>query len=444
MKVLVASQAVDGHFNPMTGIAKHLQLSGHDVRWYTGVTLAPRVERLGMRFYPFVRAVEHTADNLTELYPKRRRLKGPLAVRFDADAIMVSNVGHFFADIKEIRDDFPFDVLLLEGSVYVQRLVKELLGVPVVSVIAISNMERDPWVPPLFMGLKPATSWRGRVRDRMLTRFSDLLILGLGNRHYLQILADHGIQAPKGTILTEEPYVMSDVVVQTGTESFDYPRSRTNPRVRYVGPLLPHRSGQRAAAAVDWSGEFERTVVVTQGTVDNVDQDQLIIPTIEALKDAGTRTRLLVATGGSGTEELRRRYPQENVVVEDYLDFDEVLDHTDVYVTNGGFGGVLQSLVHGVPLVCAGIKAGRNDIAAHVDHHGVGIDLRTEAPTAAAIRAAVDRVITEPSFRRRAAEFREEMRTLVPHETVREVVEGLAQARASTSSAVDSEPGGAT
>ena len=443
MKVLVASQAVDGHFNPMTGIAKHLQLSGHDVRWYTGATLAPRVEALGIPFYPFVRAVEHTADNLDELYPERARLKGPRAVRFDGDKIMVSNVGHFFADIKDIRKHFPFDVLLLEGSVYVQRLVRQVLDVPVVSVIAISNMERDPWVPPLFMGLKPATGRRGRLRDRALTRLSDLLILGLGQRHYVQILADHGIRVPKGMILTDEPYTMSSVVVQTGTESFDYPRSRTNPRVHYVGPLIPHPSGQRAPATVDWSSDFERTVLVTQGTVDNVDHDQLIVPTIEALRDSGTHTRLLVATGGSGTAELRRRYPQDNVVIEDYLDFGEVLDHADVYVTNGGFGGVLQSLVHGVPLVCAVIKAGRNDVAAHVDYHGVGIDLRTETPKAAAIRAAVDRVCVEPSFRQRAAEFREEMRTLDPLETVRELVEGLAPVT-STSPAADSERGGAT
>lgn len=444
MKVLVASQAIDGHFNPMTGIAKRLQEAGHDVRWYTGATLAPRVAQLAMRLYPFVRAVEHTADNLDELYPRRHRLKGPLAVRFDADKIMVSNVGHFYADIEEIHGDFPFDVLLLEGSIYVQRLVKERLGVPTISVIAISNMERDPWVPPLFLGLKPATNWRGRLRDRLLTAVNDRFIMGLAQRHYLQILADQGLHVPPDTLLINEPYTQSDVVVQTGTASFDYPRSRTNPRVHYVGPLLPHRTGQRAAADVDWPEGFERTVVITQGTVDNDDHDQLIIPAIEALKDSPTPTRILVATGGSGTDALRARYPHDHVVVEDYLDFGQVLPHADAYITNGGFGGVLQSLVHGVPLVCAGIKAGRNDVAAHVEHHGVGIDLRTEAPTPAALRAAVDRVCLEPSFRQRAAQFSDEMRSLDPLQTVQHLVEGLAPTATAPSVASDSDRSGTT
>ncbi|HEX9228938.1 MAG TPA: hypothetical protein VF885_20235 [Arthrobacter sp.] len=67
MRILLASQAIPGHFNPMTGIGVRLKDEGHDVGWYTGRTLADRLDELGIPLYPDDRAVEHTGDNLNEL-----------------------------------------------------------------------------------------------------------------------------------------------------------------------------------------------------------------------------------------------------------------------------------------------------------------------------------------------------------------------------------------
>jgi UDP:flavonoid glycosyltransferase YjiC (YdhE family) len=94
------------------------------------------------------------------------------------------------------------------------------------------------------------------------------------------------------------------------------------------------------------------------------------------------------------------------VVVEDFVDFTRVFPAADVFVTNGGFGGVLLSLSHGVPLVTAGINEGKSDVNARVEHAGVGINLKTETPRAAAVRAAVDTVLGDPSWRARAREMR--------------------------------------
>ena len=427
MRVLIATLAIDGHFNPLTGIAKQLQSDGHDVEWYTGAHLAPRLAALGITHHPFLRASEITPDNINDIFPKRRRLKGPQLVAFDGEKIFASNVGNFFEDIKGIRASYAFDVLVLDGAVYVQRLVTELLHVPVVSVISISNMERDPMVPPLFFGFMPATSWRARLRDRAVRFISDQLVMGKAHRAYARIIAEYGVTLPEGAFINDEPYNVSSVVLQTGTESFDYPRSRTNPRVHYVGALVPNGPSTRGAAELATKApRYARTVLVTQGTVDNQDLDKLITPTIEALRD--TDTLLLVATGGSGTEALRTRYPDANVVIEDRMDFDHVLGVADVYVTNGGFGGVMLSLAHGVPMVCAGTREGKNDVNAHVQYHRVGVNLRTERPTPAALRAAVDRLVTEPQWRTRAREFSHEMHGLDSARRAADLVSALVPA----------------
>ena len=95
MDILFASQAIDGHFNPMTGVAMELLDRGHDVRWYTGPVFASKLAGMGIPLLPFNRAIEHRADNLHELYPERARLKGPRAIGFDGDKIFASNVTNF-------------------------------------------------------------------------------------------------------------------------------------------------------------------------------------------------------------------------------------------------------------------------------------------------------------------------------------------------------------
>jgi UDP:flavonoid glycosyltransferase YjiC (YdhE family) len=74
---LFASMPADGHFNPLTGIAAHLAAHGHDVRWYAGPEYGRKLDRLGMPFFPYVRATEVTGGNLNDLFPERTRLRGP-------------------------------------------------------------------------------------------------------------------------------------------------------------------------------------------------------------------------------------------------------------------------------------------------------------------------------------------------------------------------------
>ena len=420
MKVLLASQAIAGHFNPMTGIGVRLKDEGHDVRWYTGRTLAGRLDELGIPHYPFDRAIEHTGDNLNELYPERAKLKGPMAIRFDGERIFASNVTSFFEDIRDVHQRFPFDAVVMDNSMFIQRLVAVVLGKPVVSFVAIGNMESDPLVPPLFFGFSPARTPAHKILHAGARLVSDQFVTKPARTSYARQLQAYGLQTPRGTPITDETYRWSHAIIQTGTASLDFPRRNINPKVHYVGALLPHRAGAErrdrprrrrgASPAADARqptaapGTYRRTVVVTQGTVDNRDPAKLMIPTIEALKD--TDSRIIVATGGANTEELRRRYPQPNVVVEDYVDFARVFPFTDVFVTNGGFGGVLLSLSHGVPLVTAGLNEGKSDVNARVDYAGVGVNLKTETPSAAAVRSAVETVLGDPSWRERAQAMR--------------------------------------
>ncbi|HWM04456.1 MAG TPA: nucleotide disphospho-sugar-binding domain-containing protein, partial [Actinophytocola sp.] len=86
-----------------------------------------------------------------------------------------------------------------------------------------------------------------------------------------------------------------------------------------------------------------------------------------------------------------------NVRVERWVDQLEVLGRASVVVNHGGGGTVLGALAAGVPQVVAPLFASDQFInAERLDAVGAG---RLVAPAAAEIRAALDAVLTEPSYR---------------------------------------------
>ena len=124
MKILFATMPFDGHFNPLTGIAMHLKVAGHDVRWYAGPSYIAKLERLGIPYFPFQRAIEINTDNIAEYFPERAKLSGMALIRFEGRHIFVVNTTNFFEDVQEIDAAFPFDALFCDTAFFAMKLIK--------------------------------------------------------------------------------------------------------------------------------------------------------------------------------------------------------------------------------------------------------------------------------------------------------------------------------
>jgi UDP:flavonoid glycosyltransferase YjiC (YdhE family) len=160
-----------------------------------------------------------------------------------------------------------------------------------------------------------------------------------------------------------------------------------------------------------------RTVVhVTQGTWDNRDRNQLIGPTLDAFAERDDV--LVIATTGSSDQPALTGPVPGNAYVTDYVPYASLLPHVDVMVTNGGYGGVQQALLHGIPLVIAGRTADKPEVAARVDFVGAGIDLKTDRPTTSTIAHAVDRVLAADRYRDAARRISRDMRATNPLDTI--------------------------
>jgi UDP:flavonoid glycosyltransferase YjiC (YdhE family) len=416
MRILFASMPADGHFNPLTGIAVHLAERGHDVRWYAGPTYGARLDRLGMRWFAYQLATEVMVSNLNELFPERAGLKGPKLISFDLDKFFVSQVENHFQDMAAIRHEWPFEALVCDGALYAEQLVAESLHLPVFAV-GLTMVMPDPNGPPPFFGLRPARTPLGRLQHAIVRK---MLASGMrvGTTHYNEILARHGIAPIRPDGFPHEPMLRTRRVFLNGSPGLEFPGYQAPPNAEYVGPLVPARRALSASsplpdAVVD---PTKKVVAVSQGTVDNIDPAKLIVPTIEALKDS--EYVVVATTAGAQTDALRARFPQPNIVIANFIDYDDLFPHVDVFVTSGGFGSNLAAFLHGVPVVGAGKREGKNDINARIGYNQLGIDLRTERPKPTAIRKAVHRLLDDPAYATRVANLRAELESYDPVTTI--------------------------
>jgi UDP:flavonoid glycosyltransferase YjiC (YdhE family) len=79
-----------------------------------------------------------------------------------------------------------------------------------------------------------------------------------------------------------------------------------------------------------------------------------------------------------------------------------LLPRVDAVLCHAGHNTVCEALWHGLPLVVAPIRDDQPIVAAQVVAAGAGIRLRFGRSGADRIAAAVEEVLTEPSYRRAA------------------------------------------
>jgi len=409
-KILFACAPFDGHFSPLTGLAVHLLNEGHDVRWYAQDYYAEKLKKLQIPHYPFVLAQQINQVDLELIFPERKKITNVIKkVNFDIQHVFIKQGPLYYQDIVSIENEFDFDLLIADTAFAGVPYVKELMARPVFSigVLPLSETSRD--LAPSGLGLTPSKSFFGRLKQDILHYLAQNILFSASNKISIKTLREFGIQSKN--FVFDEIIRRSTLVLQSGTPGFEYFRSDMSRNIRFIGPLLPYSQNHNNPYTINTSFKYNRIILVTQGTVEK-DINKILVPTLEAFKN--TRTLVLATTGGSNTDELRRRYPDENFIIEDFIPFADVLPYCDAYVTNGGYGGVMLGIQNKVPMVVAGVHEGKNEIAARVGYFKVGLNLKTERPTATQIMNAVDEVAGNVIYKTNVAKLAREFSQYKP------------------------------
>jgi len=410
-KILFANVPADGHFNPMTGMAMELKKQGHDVRWYTSKMFEQKLIKLGIPHYPYKRALEVNQFNVDEVFPQRKKLKaGVPQLKFDLKHFFIYRAPEYFEDIREIKKDFPFDVFICDAAFTAGVLVKEKLNVPAVAVGIIPVMSTSRDLPPYGLGLTPDHSFFGGIKQKFLRFAAKNMIYKESTAEYNKVMLRYGLPTEK-VILFDIPVLRTDVFLQSGTPGFEYERTDMPTKLKFVGPLHSYSNGQPKEINYPWQNklkQYKKNILISQGTFEP-DHSKLIIPALEALKNEDHL--LIIATGHHGTEELQKKYSQDNIIIEDFIDFNFIMPQTDLYITNGGYGGTLLAIDHALPMVSAGVNEGKNEICARIGYFKLGINLKTEKPTTEQIKKAVNEVFDVPVYKENIKKLQAEFRS---------------------------------
>lgn len=425
-RVLFGSHPVSGHVRPGLPLARELTARGHEVLWYTSPRFRTAVERTGARLVPFTKGLDVDEADLDASFPGRADLSGIRQLRHDIVELFIGTIPAHVDDLRAVMDASPPDLVVVESAFVAGALLAEERGCPwaVYGITPLTARSVD--CAPLGFGLPPRAGLLGGLRNRALNALVERVVFAGAQRRFQQVRGDLDLPASDEFFL-DYTLARSPVYLQGTIPSFEYPRSDLPGNVHSVGVLVPEAPGTGALPA--WWPELDQdrpVVLVTQGTV-AVEPGLLLEPALTALADLDV---LVVATtGGAPAEQVLQGRVPDNVRLADFIPFADLLPHVDVIVTNGGYGGTQQALAHGIPVLAAGVTEGKNEVAARVAWSGAGIDLRTQSPTSAQVRAGVQTLLADERYRRRAGELAAEYAGYDAPRTGADLLEGLLPAR---------------
>jgi MGT family glycosyltransferase len=400
-KYLLCASPIQGHVAPVLAIARDLVERGHEVTMLTGSRFRDAVEGTGAVHRSLAGIADYDDRNMQDHLPERDRHRGIGKLQYDVQTIFVKPVPEQTRAVERAIAELAPDAILVDSAFagILPLLLDDPSSRPPVlaaGVVPLSQSSTD--VAPYGLGLPPNASAVGRIRNRALNLLVQRVLFRRTQRMANETMASLGRPPLRGFVLDFSREF--DRFLQLSPAEFEYPRSDLSPNLRFVGTVLPPAPG--APELPEWWHELDgdRPVVhVSQGTIDNKDFDRLVRPTLDALADRDVL--VVVATGGRPVAELGSL--PANARAAEFLPYDALLPKTDVFVTNAGFGGTQYALSHGVPIVAAGDTEDKPEVSMRVAWTGVGVNLRTGTPTASAVGAAVDRILADPSFRRRAS-----------------------------------------
>lgn len=383
-----------GNVGPQLAITRTLVDRGHEVRVLGNPCQRGAVERTGASFLAYRHAPAHDASSPETDLLRDWEARTPIgAFARGRDRLMYGPAARFAQDVLEALEQSPADVVVWDFFLLGAGVAAERAGVPSVAIIHTVYPLPTPGVPPFGLGLMPSRGPLGRARDAMLRGALERAFRP-GLKAANEARADLGLERHAGPF--DQIRQVDLALVMTAPE-FDFAGGSSLPaNVRYAGPVV-----DRAAPGAwesPWDAGDARPLVVASFSTTYMDQGELASRTVEALGELPVRG--LLTTGPAiDAADLPEA---ENVLVRSFVPHGAVLPEASLVVTHGGLGTVHAALGAGVPLLCLPHGRDQGDNAARVVFHGAGLRISRNAG-AARIRAAVSRLLDDPSYRTAAA-----------------------------------------
>jgi UDP:flavonoid glycosyltransferase YjiC (YdhE family) len=379
-----------GHLNPMTALARTLQLRGHEVVIFGIADTEARVRAGGIEFHR-IGMEDYPPGTLQELDEHLARLKGFAALRFTLERVR-NSARMVLRDGPNAVRTANVEALLVDQADFAGN-VADYLGLPWISIALIPPLVQDDRFPPFWFGWAAEQGRLSRLRNRLAI----LLLLRIATPIFRDVNQQRSAWGLKPFRRPEEALSPLAQITQL-PEALEFEVVGDKPSgLHYTGPFV--HSEQRPAVEFPWERLDGRPLIyASMGTLQN--GSEAIFRTI-AEACAGLDSQLLISLGG-GLDPARLGKLAGNPLVVSFAPQLEILKRAVLVITHAGLNTVLESLCEGVPLVAVPLANDQPGVAARVMARGACVVVPLQRLNAARLRKAVMLVLQDARYREAA------------------------------------------
>ena len=379
-----------GHLNPMTALARSLQMRGHEVVIFGIADTEARVRAAGIEFYR-IGIEDYPPGTLQALDEHLAQLNGFAALRFTLKRVRNSG--------RMVRREGPDAVraadveALLVDEADSAGNVADYLGLPWISVALIPPLLEDDRFPPFWLGWAAGKDWLSRLRNRLAI----FLLLQIAAPIFRDVNRQRRAWGLKPFRRSGDALSQLAQITQL-PEALEFEFAGEKPAgLHYTGPFV--HPEQRPTIEFPWERLDGRPLIyASMGTLQN--GSEAIFRTI-AEACAGLDSQLLISLGG-GIDPARLGKLAGDPLVVSYAPQLEVLKRAALVITHAGINTVLESLCEGVPLVAVPLAHDQPGVAARVKARGACVVVPLRKLNAARLRKAVTLVLQDSRYREAA------------------------------------------
>ena len=258
--------------------------------------------------------------------------------------------------------DEPADALLTDPAFHGRRLParpppwRARPPIVVCGVVPLTIASRD--TAPYGMGLTPLRGPVGRLRNALLSAVAARTVFPRAERLAGEVNHElHGRPLPFPVLDWPRH---AEAIAQFTVPGVRVPTLRRPRDVALRRPALGHRLRGAAAFVV---GRARRLAARRPRDPGHDREPRLPADHRPDARGASPGTTCWSSCPPVGARSTRSRHCPANARAATYLPYDELLPRTDVYVTNGGYGGVQYALRYGVPVVTSSGKEDKPEVA---------------------------------------------------------------------------------
>lgn len=369
---------------------------GEHVCYYLPDPFRPAVEATGASFRPYE---SETVADVSALPPRHAR---------EAEVVLPQV-------LERIRADGP-DVVVHDPFSAWTRIAADLLAAPTVllhSIFAVNRHVDAAAIP----GYRAQAEAKLRALREPLAE-EDRALARVCERYGVAALDCAGVATSAAALNV----VFFPRAFQPAGETFDE-------RFVFVGPSVGPRDADEASPR-EAPDPDRGLLYISLGTVFS-GRPEFFRACVRAFGDTGRE--VVVSLGGCLDPAAIGPVPA-NVRVYPYVPQARLLARAGAFITHAGMNSVMESLYFGVPMVA--VPQGLLDqtlTAQRISELGLGVTLDEAELSAAALRAAVERVSRDPAVRRNVAEMRRSVRAAGGYRRAADAIEEYASRRAAAS-----------